>query len=66
MKFVLSIITVYLPELDEIVKPESIHQAPSISIEFFTTAVDQEAFHTQWYKKAIDVVCVQRAGNGIQ
>ena len=30
MKFVLSIITVYLPKSDEIVEPESIHQAPSI------------------------------------
>ena len=67
MKFVSSIITVYLPKSDEIVEPESIHQAPSIpetllihkfvrqingrgdcSIEFFKTAVDQEAFHIQW------------------
>ena len=66
MKFVPSIITVYLPKSDEIVEPESIHQAPSIpetllihkfvrqinyrgdcSIEFFKTAVDQQAFHTQ-------------------
>ena len=30
MKFVPSIITVYLPKSDEIVEPESIHQAPSI------------------------------------
>ena len=30
MKFVLSIITLYLPRSDEIVEPESIHQAPSI------------------------------------
>ena len=30
MKFVLSIITVYLPRSDEIVEPESIHQAPCI------------------------------------
>ena len=29
MKFVSSIITVYLPKLDEIGEPESIHQAPS-------------------------------------
>ena len=29
MKFVSSIITVYLPRSDEIVDPESIHQAPS-------------------------------------
>ena len=27
------------------------------SVEFFKTAVDQEAFHTQWYKKASNVVC---------
>ena len=31
MKFVLSIITVYLPRSDEIVEPGSIHQAPSIT-----------------------------------
>ena len=31
MKFVLSIITVYLPKSDEIFEPENIHQAPSIS-----------------------------------
>ena len=62
MKFVPCIITVYLPRSDEVVEPESIHQAPSIpetfsihkcvrqindrgncSIEFFKTAVDQEA-----------------------
>ena len=73
MKFVSSIITVYLPKSDKIVEPESIHQAPSIpetllihkfvrqindrgdcSIEFFKTAVNQEAFHIQWYKRASD------------
>ena len=82
MKFVPSIITVYLPKSDEIVEPESIHQAPSIpetlsihkfvrqindrgdcSIEFFKTAVDQEAFHTQWYKKASDVLCGHEKSN---
>ena len=70
MKFVPSIITVYLPRSDEIVEPESIHQASSIpetfsihndrgdfSIKFFKTVVDQEAIHTQWYNKAGDVVC---------
>ena len=31
MKFVPSIITVYLPRSNEIVEPESIHQTPSIS-----------------------------------
>ena len=30
MKFVPSIITVYVPKSDEIVEPESFHQAPSI------------------------------------
>ena len=82
MKFVPSIITVYLPKSDEIVEPESIHQAPSIpetlsihkfvrqindrgdcSIEFFKTAVDQEAFHIQWYKRASDVVCGHEKSN---
>ena len=76
MKFVPSIITVYLPISDEIVEPESINQSLSIpktlsiykfvrqindrgdcSIEFFKMAVDQEAFHTQWYNKTGDVVC---------
>ena len=76
IKFVSSIIMVYLPKSDEIVEPESIHQVPSIpetilihkfvrqindrgdcSIEFFKMAVDQEAFHTQWYNKTGDVVC---------
>ena len=47
------------------------------SVEFFKTAVDQEAFHTQWYKKLVmlflvtrspikAITSVQRAGNGIQ
>ena len=73
IKFVSSIITVSLPRSDEIVKPDNIHQAPSISetllihkfvrqindrgdcsIEFFKTAVNQEAFHIQWYKRASD------------
>ena len=76
MKFVSSIITVYLPKSNELVEHESIHQPPSIpkthsidkfvrkindrgdcSIEFFKTMVEQEAFHTQWYKKASDFVC---------
>ena len=82
MKFMSSIITVYSPKSDEIVEPESIHQAPSIpetllinkfirqindrgdcSIEFFKTAVDQEAFHIQWYKRASDVVCGHEKSN---
>ena len=76
IKFVSSIITVYLPKSDQIFEPESIHQAPSIpeallvqkfvwqindredcSIEFFKMAVDQEAFHIQWYKRTSDIVC---------
>ena len=82
IKFVSSIITVYLPKSDKIVEPESIHQAPSVpetllihkfvrqindrgdcSIEFFKTAVDQEAFHIQWYKRASDVVCGHEKSN---
>ena len=82
MKFVLSIITVYLPRSDEIVEPERIHPVPSIpetlsyhkfvrqindkggwSIEFFRKAVDQEAFHTQWYNKALDNVCSNENSN---
>ena len=82
MKFVPSNITVYLPRSDEIVEPESVHQAPSFpetlsihkfaqqtndrgdgSIEFFKTAVDQEAFHTQWYKRANDVICGHKKSN---
>ena len=81
MKFLPSIITVYLSRSNEIVKPESIHQAPSIpetlsihksfrqindrgdcSIGFFKTAVGQ-AFHTQWYNKASDVVCGHKESN---
>ena len=82
MKLVSSIIIVYCPKSEEIVEPESIHQAPSIpetllihkfvrqindrgdcSIEFFKTAVDQEAFHIQWYKRASDVVCGHKKSN---
>ena len=33
------------------------------SIEYFKTVVDQEAFHTQWYKKASDVVCGHEKSN---
>ena len=82
MKFVPSIITVYLPRSDEIVEPERIHPVPSIpetlsihkfvrqindkggcSIEFFRKAVDQEAFHTQCYNKALDNVCSHENSN---
>ena len=82
MKFAPSIITIYLPRSDEIVEPESIHQASYIpealsihkfvrqisdrgdcSIGFFKTAVDQEAFHTQWKNKANDVACGHEKSN---
>ena len=82
IKFVSSIITVYLPKSDQIFEPESIHQAPSIpeallvqkfvwqindredcSIEFFKMAVDQEAFHIQWYKRTSDIVCGHKKSN---
>ena len=82
MRFLLSIITVYVPKSDVTVEPESIHQASSIpetlsirkfvrqindrgdcSIDFFKMAVDQEAFNTQWYKKASDVVCGHEKSN---
>ena len=82
MRFLPSIITVYVPKSDVIVEPESIHQASSIpetlsirkfvrqindrgdcSIDFFKMAVDQEAFNTQWYKKASDVVCGHEKSN---
>ena len=33
------------------------------SIEFFKAAVDQEAFYTQWYNKARDVVCGHEKSN---
>ena len=72
MKFVPSIITVYLLKSDEIVEPESIHQASSIpkthSIHKFVQQINDrgdcstEFFkaavdHIQWYKKAGDVGC---------
>ena len=33
------------------------------SIEFFKTVVEQEAFHSQWYNKASDVVCGHEKSN---
>ena len=33
------------------------------SIEFFKIAVNQEAFHIQWYKRASDVVCGHEKSN---
>ena len=70
MKFVPSIITVYLPKSDEIVEPESIHQAPSIPetllIHKFVRQISDrggcsiEFFKTtvdQWYRRASNVAC---------
>ena len=69
IKFISSIITVYLPKSDEIFEPENITKTLLIhkfvrqindrgncSIEFFKTAVDQEVFHIPWYKRDSDVV----------
>ena len=33
------------------------------SIEFFKTAVDQEAFHIQWYKRTSDIVYGHKKSN---
>ena len=73
MTFVPSIITLYLSRSDEsesiyqapcIPEKLSIHKfvrqindRRDCSITFFKLAVDQEAFHTQWYNKADNVVC---------
>ena len=49
MKFVSSIITVYLPKLDEIFEPERIHQAPSIpktlSIHKFVRQINDSVYN---------------------
>ena len=76
IKFVSSIITVYLPKSDEIVQPESVTETHLIhkfvrqingrgdcSIEFFKTAVDQEVFHIQQYKRDSDVFCGHEKSN---
>ena len=77
IKFVLSTITVYLHKSDENVRqassiPETllihkfvrqINGRGDCSIEFFKTAVDQEAFHIQWYKRASDVACGHEKSN---
>ena len=57
MKFESSIITVYLPKSDEIVEPESIHQAPSIpetlSVHiFFRQINDREDCSIEFFKRA--------------
>ena len=59
MKFVPSIITVYLPRTDEIVDPESIHQAPSIpetlSIHKFVRQInDRGDCSREFLKTAVD------------
>ena len=59
MKFVPSIITVYLPKSDEIVEPESIHQAPSIpetlSIhKFFRQINDRGDCSLEFFKTTVD------------
>ena len=59
MKFLSSIITVYLPKSDEIVEPESIHQAPSIpkklSIQKFVWQInDRGDCSTEFFKTAVD------------
>ena len=59
MKFVPSIITVYLPKSDEIVEPESIHQAPSIpetlSIHKFVRQInDRGDCSREFLKTAVD------------
>ena len=76
IKFISSIITVYLSKSDEIFEPESITETLLIhkfvrqindrgncSIEFFKTAVDQEVFHIPWYKRDSDVVCGHEKSN---
>ena len=59
MKFVSSIITVYLPKSDEIVEPESIHQAPSIPetllIHKFVRQInDRGDCSIEFFKTAVD------------
>ena len=59
MKFVSSIITVYLPKSDEIVEPESIHQAPSIPetllIHKFVRQInDRGDCSVEFFKMAVD------------
>ena len=59
MKFLSSIITEYLPKSDEIVEPESIHQAPSIpetlSVHKFVRQInDREDCSIEFFKTAVD------------
>ena len=53
-----------IPEALSIYKiARQINDRGDCSIEFFKTVVDQEAFHTQWYNKAGDVVCGHEKSN---
>ena len=59
MKFVSSIVTVYLPKSDEIVEPESIHQAPfiaeTLSVHKFVQQInDKEDCSIVFFKTALD------------
>ena len=58
MEFVISIITAYLPKFDEIVKPESIHQAPSIpqrfSIHIFVRQINDTDCSIEFFKTVVD------------
>ena len=59
MKFVSSIITVYLPKSNAIVEPESIHQAPSIpethSVhKFVRQSSDREDCSIEFFKTGVD------------
>ena len=59
MKFVSSIITVYLPKSDEVVEPESLHQAPSIPEallihKFVRQISDRGDCNIEFFKTAVD------------
>ena len=59
MKFLSSIITVYLPKSDEIVEPESIHQAPFIPEtllihKFVRQISDRGDSNIEFFKTAVD------------
>ena len=75
IKFVPSIITVYLPRWDEIVEPESIHQEPSIpktlSIYKFVWQINDrrdcsiEFFKTMVDQEAFHNQCYNNTGNAV-
>ena len=72
MKFVLSIIIVYLSQLDKIVEPESIHQAPfipkTLSIHKFIRPINEredcsiEFFKMWWTSKLVMLLVVNVQG----